>query len=116
LIFAASSLVFTSPPKGKSSSIEEQLMLGWVDFWQSKDIGQLDHLYMKEAIYEDVPDDTAYKGLAAIKQSLSEDITYAPDVRVEMTSILVSENRGVLEWVWSGTQTGDISKKTIRLL
>jgi steroid delta-isomerase-like uncharacterized protein len=109
LIVAGFSLTFTCLPEGQSHSTEEQLILDFVDFWQLKDVDQLDHLYTKDAIYEDVPDDTAYKGIAAIKQSLSEDITYSPDVKVEVVSILVSENRGVLEWVWSGTQVGDIS-------
>jgi steroid delta-isomerase-like uncharacterized protein len=102
-------LGFAGPPEGDSPSVEERLMLGWVDFWNSKDITQLDRLYLKDAVCEDVAEGAAYKGLAAIKQSVSEDFTWAPDVSVEAISILVTKNRGVLEWVWSGTQTGDIS-------
>jgi steroid delta-isomerase-like uncharacterized protein len=95
-------------PGENQVAVGEKLIRGFADFWTSKDLNQLDALYTHDAVYEDVPDGTAYEGLEAIKKSLSEDITYAPDVRVEVVSILVSEDRGALEWVWSGTQTGDI--------
>lgn len=109
LCFISFFLVCTNSQDNPKALNGEQLMLGWANFWKTKDIDQLDIIYNNSAVYEDVPDGTAYEGLAAIKRSLLEDITYAPDVIVEIISVLVSENRGILEWNWSGTQTGDIS-------
>jgi steroid delta-isomerase-like uncharacterized protein len=88
--------------------VNEQLMLGFAEFWNSHDVDQLDAIYAKDAVFEDVPDGTTYRGLEEIKTSLGEDVTYAPDVKIEVVSLFASESRGALEWVWSGTQTGDI--------
>jgi steroid delta-isomerase-like uncharacterized protein len=89
-------------------AVGEQLMLGFAEFWNSHDLSQLDAIYADDAVFEDVPDGTTYRGLEEIKASLGEDIKYAPDVQIEVVSLFVSEDRGALEWVWSGTQTGDI--------
>jgi steroid delta-isomerase-like uncharacterized protein len=97
-----------NPLQDQEISNGEKLIRGFADFWSSKDLSQLDVIYSVDAVYEDVPEGTAYEGIAAIKKSLSEDITYAPDVKVEIVLIMVSGERGVLEWIWSGTQTGDI--------
>jgi steroid delta-isomerase-like uncharacterized protein len=101
-------LVFANHPESRETSVGEHLIRSFADFWSSKDIDQLDLIYAEDAIFEDVAEGASYKGLAEIKQSLHDDITYAPDVQVKIISILVVGNRGVLEWFWSGTQTGDI--------
>ena len=101
-------LVYANHPENYDTSVGENLIRAFADFWSSKDIDQLDLIYAEDAILEDVAEGASYKGLAEIKQSLHDDITYAPDVTVKIVSILVVGNRGVLEWVWSGTQTGDI--------
>jgi steroid delta-isomerase-like uncharacterized protein len=101
-------LVFANHPESQETSVGEQLIRSFADFWSSKDIDQLDLIYSKDAIFEDVADGATYDGLAEIKKSLHDDITFAPDVKVKIISILVVGNRGVLEWFWSGTQTGDI--------
>lgn len=87
----------------------DQLINSWVNFWNEKDTDQINHLYADNAVFEDVAEGATYEGLSAIKQCLIDDISFAPDIKVEIISILVSENQGVLEWRWSGTQTGDIS-------
>jgi steroid delta-isomerase-like uncharacterized protein len=86
----------------------DQLIRSWVKFWNEKDIDQIDQLYADNAVFEDVAEGAAYEGLSAIKQCLIDDITFVPDIKVEIISILVAENQGVLEWRWFGTQTGDI--------
>lgn len=96
------------PPEPEGGPTGERLMMGWADFWAQKDLDQLEVFYAADAIYEDVPAGTSYVGIDNIKQSLGEDIAYAPDVMVEVVSSFVSGDRGVMEWVWSGTQTGDI--------
>lgn len=108
LCVIASAQVSSNPCDHKEAQTGEQLMRSWVEFWNTKDPDRLDVLYADDAVFEDVAEGATYRGLAAIKQCLSEDIAYAPDVIVEIVSVYSSENRGVLEWTWSGTQTGDI--------
>lgn len=80
-------------------------MQGFADVWSTKDLTQIDVLYAEDAVYEDVPDGTEYRGHDEIKASLADDFSAVPDVKVETVSMFVSGNRGVLEWIWSGTQT-----------
>jgi hypothetical protein len=96
-------LVFANHPESQQTSVGEQLIRSFADFWSSKDIDQLDLIFSKDAIFEDVAEGASYNGLAEIKKSLHDDVTYAPDVTVKIISILVVGNRGVLEWLWSGT-------------
>jgi hypothetical protein len=56
----------------KNTSVGEKLIRSFTEFWSSKDLSQLDRIYTSDVIYEDVPDGTAYEGIAAIKKSLTE--------------------------------------------
>lgn len=102
-------LVVANSQYTKLAQTGDELIHSWVNFWNEKSIDQIDQLYADNAVFEDVAEGATYEGLTAIKQCLIDDITFAPDIKVEIISILVSENHGVLEWRWSGTQTGDIS-------
>jgi steroid delta-isomerase-like uncharacterized protein len=97
-----------APSEDQDRVANEQLIRGAVEFWASKDTGQLGAVYAEDAVLEDVTEGASYEGLDAIKGSLGDDVTYAPDVKVEIVSLFVSAERGALEWLWSGTQTGDI--------
>ncbi len=99
----------SAPPRQTDYSADgEHLMQQFAEFWNSHDLSLLDAIYAPDAVFEDVPDETTYHGLDEIKTSFREDITYAPDVRIEVVSSFASADRGIVEWVWSGTQTGDI--------
>jgi steroid delta-isomerase-like uncharacterized protein len=86
----------------------EQLMRDFAAIWASRDLAAVDVLYADDAVYEDVPDGTAFHGREAIRKSYAEDLSWATDFRCEVVSVMVLGPRGTLEWVWSGTQTGDI--------
>jgi steroid delta-isomerase-like uncharacterized protein len=83
-------------------------MLRFAEFWNTHDLSLLDAVYAEDAVFEDVTEGATYGGLEKIRVSFGEDITYAPDISIDVVSLFASANRGALEWVWSGTQTGDI--------
>jgi steroid delta-isomerase-like uncharacterized protein len=85
----------------------EELMLGWVDLWGSRDLSQVDKLYAEDAVSEDVAEGVEYRGRDEIKRSLADDLSAVPDVNVEIVSLFATESRGAVEWIWSGTHTED---------
>lgn len=110
LLFALPAAVSAcaGPAGDCDGSVGEQLIRDWVNVWNSKDLGQIDILYAEDGVYEDIPGGDSYHGAEAIGASWSEDVTCAPDIKVEIVSVFACGTRGVLEWVWSGTQMGDI--------
>jgi steroid delta-isomerase-like uncharacterized protein len=89
------------------SSVGEDLMRRAFDVWISKDLSQLDLIFAEDAVFVDVAEGASYEGLAAIKAGLTDDFSAVPDVTVEIHSTFATEDRGALEWTWSGTQTED---------
>jgi steroid delta-isomerase-like uncharacterized protein len=95
------------PGEQPDPSVAEQLIRSATEVWATKDLTQIDILYAEDAVFEDVPDGTTYRGHEEIKTSLADDFSAVPDVKVEIVSLFVSGSRGALEWIWSGTQTED---------
>lgn len=106
--FLGSPSLAAAPPADPEQGTEEQLMRGFAAIWASRDLETLNLLYADDAVYEDVPDGVSFRGRAEIKASFEEDLSWASDFRCEIVSLFVSGDRGVMEWVWSGTQVGEI--------
>jgi steroid delta-isomerase-like uncharacterized protein len=100
--------VIAFPPVEDEEETGELLMHGFAAIWSSRDLEAIDLLYTNDAVYEDVPDGISFQGRDEIKASYEEDLSWASDFNCEIISLFVSGDRGVLEWVWSGTQTGDV--------
>jgi steroid delta-isomerase-like uncharacterized protein len=100
--------VFAGPPVEHEEQTGEQLMRSFAAIWSSRNLEAVDLLYANDAVYEDVPDGISFEGIDEIRASFEEDLSWASDFNCEIVSLFVSGNRGVLEWVWSGTQTGAI--------
>jgi len=76
--------------------------------WRTKDLNMIDDIYLDEAIFEDVPDLATYKGKEKIRKFMGELFIYSPDTNVEINATFLGKDWAVVEWIWSGTQTGDI--------
>jgi steroid delta-isomerase-like uncharacterized protein len=87
----------------------EQLVIGYMDMWNNKDLGKADLIFTDDCIYEDVPSLEKYSGKEEVKASLQEDFTWCSDLKLELVSSFVTQDRAAVEWIWSGKQTGDIS-------
>jgi steroid delta-isomerase-like uncharacterized protein len=79
-----------------------------MDVWASRDFEMIDNIFTADGVYEDAADQSKYEGIQEIKDFMRECVTWAPDTKVEPLSVFVSGNKGAVEWIWSGTQTGDI--------
>jgi steroid delta-isomerase-like uncharacterized protein len=88
--------------------VGKQLVKDFVEMWNSKDLNKIDSIFTEDCVYDDVPALTKYTGKDEVKASLKEDFTWCSDLKMELTSSLVKENGAVIEWIWSGNQTGNI--------
>lgn len=57
-------------------------------------------LYADDAVFEDVPSGTSYRGREAIRTMFVA--LFAPPTRFRVAAVRVGRGWGVLEWVWSG--------------
>jgi steroid delta-isomerase-like uncharacterized protein len=89
IAFLATSACAT-PSEEITVTDQEELMRAFYGLWASKDL-----------------EDAEYHGREEIKASLADDFSAVPDVEVEIVSLFASQDRGAVEWVWSGTHTED---------
>ncbi|MFC2174155.1 ester cyclase, partial [Acidobacteriota bacterium] len=97
----------TNRENGQKAELEKQIW-ALMDVWASRDFDQIDNIFAAEGVYEDAADQSIYRGRQEIKDFMRECVTWAPDTKIEPLTVFVSGNKGAVEWVWSGTQTGDI--------
>jgi steroid delta-isomerase-like uncharacterized protein len=92
----------------RNSSVGEQLVHGYVKMWNSRDLSMVDEIFTDGCVFEDVAALEKYSGIDELKASLKEDFAWCSDLKMELTSSLVTEDGAAIEWIWSGRQTGDI--------
>jgi steroid delta-isomerase-like uncharacterized protein len=96
--------------KQDSSKLLEKQIVALIDVWHTRDFDQLDSIFTPDGVYEDVPDNAEYHGREDIKKYIRDVTDWAPDTKVEIvpSSLFVSGNKGSVQWVWSGTSTGNL--------
>jgi steroid delta-isomerase-like uncharacterized protein len=85
-----------------------QLLDEWAESWSSHDMDGVLALYTDDCVYEDVPLGVVNHGKEELKAFASSFFSAAPDLKVEIRSRFACGDVGGLEWVFSGTQTGDL--------
>ena len=89
-------------------AVNEKQIRAVLEIWDSRDFSQIDSIFAEDGVFEDAAEQSVHRGREAIKQLLREVESWAPDTRIEARSFFVAGNRGAAEWIWSGTQTGEI--------
>jgi steroid delta-isomerase-like uncharacterized protein len=79
----------------------------WVVAFNAGDPERLLALYAEDALWEEVAIGLAARGPDQIRAHLDRLFTAAPDIRYEVTSGFVTDDRAVLEWVVTGTYRAD---------
>ena len=68
----------------------------------------IDAIFTDDAVYEDVAAGQRHNGKKAIKEFLCATFAWAPDFRVNMLSLTISNDSAATEWISEGIQTGPI--------
>jgi steroid delta-isomerase-like uncharacterized protein len=86
----------------------EDIIDNLTEFWLSGNLDIIDDLFTEDCVYEDVPDEVSYRGRDEVRAFLGELFEWSPDLKVEYTNKFCGGDWAVVEWIWSGTQTGEI--------
>jgi steroid delta-isomerase-like uncharacterized protein len=79
----------------------------WLAAFNAGDPERLLALYTDDAVWEEVAIGLEARGPDQIRAHLERLFTAAPDIRYEVTSGIVADDRAVLEWVVTGTYSAD---------
>src|SRR5437016_2753047 len=86
---------------------QTQLAGAWVDAWNRHDVDGVLALFTDDVVYEDVTAGTVTHGLEEARQFFAGALTGVPDLHFQLVSAVVGAERGAMEWVMTGTNTGD---------
>ena len=92
--------------KKASSAAAEQMGKDLTSAFNSHDIDKLLSFYTDDIVYEDVPFGKIIHGKEEYRPFIKEFIAGAPDIKMELKSIMVSGDRYCMETIVSGTHTG----------
>jgi steroid delta-isomerase-like uncharacterized protein len=94
----------TTPMAGVPPVLQE-----WAAAWSEHDDGtRLAALYADDATHEEVPSGTIFSGPEEIAGYAQSHFAAFPDVALELTSAFESGDWAAAEWVYGGTNTGEL--------
>ncbi len=85
---------------------DTDVALAWVSAWNSHNADNVAALFTPDAIYEDVPLGVVNHGTAQIRAFAQGFFDAVPDSRIVYVSSSLKGGRGVIEWVFTGTDVG----------
>jgi steroid delta-isomerase-like uncharacterized protein len=83
------------------------LLESWTAAWSSHDVERVLALFIDDCVYEDVPFGVVARGKEELRAFAIGAFAAVPDLTFELTWQFVAEPFAALEWVMSGTHTGD---------
>lgn len=82
-----------------------------MSLWETGDTEELAHLFYSDAVYDDFPNQTQYRGLEEIAGYIAHVHDWADAVSMSVSEVHVSETGAVVEWVFSGAQDKPIGTR-----
>jgi steroid delta-isomerase-like uncharacterized protein len=82
------------------------LAQNWVDAWNSHDANAVAALFTRDAFYEDVTFGIVNHGAEQIRAFAESFFTTVPDLQFTVVNSSLTDGRGTIEWVFSGTDQG----------
>ncbi|HSG08287.1 MAG TPA: nuclear transport factor 2 family protein [Longimicrobiales bacterium] len=89
-----------SPRLNENEIVARTLM----SLWETGDTEELARLFYGDAVYDDFPNQTQYRGLEEIAGYLTHVHDWADGVSMGISEVHVSETGAVVEWVFSAMQ------------
>jgi steroid delta-isomerase-like uncharacterized protein len=80
----------------------------WATGWSTCDVERVISVFTDECIYEDVPLSVVNHGKDELRAFAQQVFDAFPDLRIEPTAQVASDDWALLEWIMSGTHQGDL--------
>src|SRR5215467_1688043 len=100
--FLLSGNAFGQVTRNTQPKIEEN----WIAAWNSHDVNRVIPLFTDDVLYEDVTFGAVNHGSADLRKFASFFFEAVPDMKFEVLNSSIEGKRGVIEWVFSGTDKG----------
>jgi len=107
LLAAEPSELHTVPPVTAQPLSPRATVQAYVAAWNRHDPNALDDLLRADSVHEDIPAGFHGLGPDQIKAFAAEVFKAQPDLRWNLTRIVVSGTTVAAEWTWTATYTGD---------
>ena len=112
--FATLSLTLAScTQRGPSPRLNENEIVArtLMSIWETGEAQDLAGLFYGDAVYDDFPNQTQYRGLEEIAGYVAHVHDWADGVSMGVSEVHVSETGAVVEWVFSGVQDKPIGSR-----
>ena len=106
LVLSAYCLVVASPSSSSGPSANRKAIEQLFAAWNSHDADKVANSFADDAIYEDVAAGHINRGRTDVREWAAGAFSAIENFRIEIITINVHAERGVVEWVWSGTDKG----------
>ena len=82
-----------------------------MSLWETGEVEELATLFYSDAVYDDFPNQTQYRGLEEIAGYIAHVHDWADAVSMSVTAVHTSETGAVAEWVFSAVQDKPIGTR-----
>jgi steroid delta-isomerase-like uncharacterized protein len=112
-LFALPLLLAACAPSGPSPLLNENELAArtLMSLWESGGTDELAGLFHGDAVYDDFPNQTQYRGLEEIAGYVSHVHDWADGVSMSVSAVHPSEAGAVVEWVFSAVQDRPIGDR-----
>lgn len=112
-VFALSLLLMSCAPAGPSPLLNENEIAARtvMSLWETGEVEELATLFYSDAVYDDFPNQTQYRGLEEIAGYITHVHDWADAASMSVTDVHVSESGAVVEWVFSAVQDRPIGTR-----
>ncbi|HKJ03899.1 MAG TPA: nuclear transport factor 2 family protein [Longimicrobiales bacterium] len=112
-ILAMPLLLVACAPSGPSPLLNENELTArtLMSVWETGETEDLAHLFYGDAVYDDFPNQTQYRGLEEIAGYVTHVHDWADAVSLSVSAVHTSETGAVVEWVFSAVQDKPIGDR-----
>jgi len=103
-LLGAAACTFTPTRAGRGTSAAEAAARTLMTAWEVGDTALLLDLFQPNAIYDDFPDQTQYRGIDEIVGYVARLHSWANSVTISVNAIHAADSVAVVEWLMAGVQ------------
>lgn len=106
LVLAATAFLLFGKAFSQTRHMQPKIVENWVAAWNSHDVNKVIPLFTDDVLYEDVTFGAVNHGSADLRKFATFFFDAVPDMNFQVVKSSVRGERGIIEWVFSGTDKG----------
>ena len=102
-------LAWIHPAQAQNDADKIRLIETEAGGWSPKNMDQLLSVFTDDVTYVDTPLGSTFRGKEELRAFAQSFFNAFPDLKAVITSTVISGDRAASEWIFTGTQTGDLA-------